>query len=64
MPSALPSLTTMTSWSGVSLRAVRSAVITRLAIVPLSLYAGKNMLSPASRGRAACAWRTAEILVG
>ena len=44
--SALPSFTTMTSWSGVSFRAVRSAVITRLAIVPLSLYAGKKILRP------------------
>src|SRR6476646_11018323 len=39
----------MTSKSDVSLRAARSAEMTRLAIVPLSLYAGKNTLSPGFR---------------
>ena len=46
VPSTLPSFTTITSWFGVSFRAVRSAVMTRLAIVPLSLYAGKKILRP------------------
>ena len=36
-PSALPSLTTMTSKSGVSSAAVLTARITMLAMVPLSL---------------------------
>ena len=35
--SVLPSLTTITSWFGVSFDAVWSARMTRLAIVPLSL---------------------------
>jgi hypothetical protein len=36
----------MTSKAGVSRLAVWRAVMTRLAIVPLSLYAGKKTLSP------------------
>jgi len=47
VPSALPSSTTMTSKSGVSSEAVLTARITMLAMVPLSLYAGKKMLRPA-----------------
>src|SRR3954468_6659368 len=39
----------MISKSAVSLRAARSAAMTRLAIVPLSLYAGKNTLRPGFR---------------
>ena len=45
--SALPSLTTMTSKSGVSSDAAWTARITMLAMVPLSLYAGKKTLRPA-----------------
>ena len=44
---ALPSLTTMTSKSGVSSDAAWTARITMLAMVPLSLYAGKKTLRPA-----------------
>src|SRR3982750_4818803 len=47
--SVLPSLTTITSKSDVSLPATCTARMTRLAIVPPSLYAGKNMLSPVGR---------------
>src|SRR5437773_564142 len=47
VPSALPSSTTMISKSGVSSEAVFTARITMLAMVPLSLYAGKKTLRPA-----------------
>src|SRR5258705_1802228 len=47
--SVLPSLTTMTSKSCVRRPATCTARMTRLAIVPPSLYAGKNMLSPVGR---------------
>jgi hypothetical protein len=52
--SALPSFTMMTSKSGVRRRAVCSAPMTRLAIVPASLYAGKNTLSPGFDGEGDC----------
>jgi hypothetical protein len=42
----LPSLTTITSKSGVSRSATCTVRMTRLAIVPASLYAGKNTLRP------------------
>src|SRR6185503_7459155 len=48
--SVLPSLTTITSKSGVRRPATCTARITRLAIVPPSLYAGKKMLRPGGRG--------------
>ena len=48
--SALPSLTTMTSKSGVSSAAACTARMTMLAMVPLSLYAGKKTLRPAGSG--------------
>ena len=38
----------MTSKSGVSVAATCTARITRLAMVPLSLYAGKKTLRPAA----------------
>src|SRR5262245_29796756 len=44
--SVLPSLTTMTSKSGVRRLAVCTARMTRLAIVPPSLYAGKKYDRP------------------
>src|ERR1700752_4690030 len=47
VPSALPSSTTITSKSGVSSAAVLTVRITMLAMVPLSLYAGKKTLRPA-----------------
>jgi hypothetical protein len=50
VPSALPSSTTMTSKSGVSSDAALTARITMLAMVPLSLYAGKKTLRPAGLG--------------
>jgi hypothetical protein len=40
----------MTSKSGVRRDATCTARITKLAIVPPSLYAGKNMLTPGRRG--------------
>src|SRR5437867_6023544 len=52
--SVRPSLTTMTSKSGASRSATCTARITRLAMVPPSLYAGKNMLSPAGRVGRGC----------
>src|SRR4030095_4256405 len=48
--SVLPSLTTITSKSDVRRPATCTARMTRLAIVPPSLYAGKKMLSPGGRG--------------
>src|SRR5713101_3737321 len=45
--SALPSSTTMISKSGVSSEAALTVRITMLAMVPLSLYAGKKTLRPA-----------------
>src|SRR5262245_125516 len=48
--SLLPSLTTITSKSDVRRPATCTARMTRLAIVPPSLYAGKKMLSPGGRG--------------
>ena len=42
--SVLPSLMTSTSKSGVSVAAVFTAEMTRLAMVPASLYAGKKTL--------------------
>src|SRR4051812_17213419 len=45
----LPSLTTITSKSGVSRPATCTARMTRLAIVPASLYAGKKTLNPTGR---------------
>src|SRR5437762_3391639 len=46
VPSALPSSTMMISKSGVRSEAVLTVRITMLAMVPLSLYAGKKTLSP------------------
>src|SRR6185503_14283417 len=48
--SVLPSLTTITSKSDVRRPATCTARMTKLAIVPPSLYAGKKMLSPGGRG--------------
>src|SRR5574342_1265515 len=53
VPSALPSSTTMTSKSGVSFEAVWTVRITMLAMVPLSLYAGKKTRRPARLAGAA-----------
>src|SRR5436190_3578394 len=52
--SVLPSLTTITSKSGVNRPATRTAWITRLAIVPASLYAGKKTLRLGVLREASC----------